>query len=144
MTLSHTSIASSTSETVRPVGLSLKRGFLGRCPNCGEGALYRGYLKVNDHCPVCNEAFFHQRADDAPPYVTLLIVCHVLIALYLLAEDYGPALSTGTLVAIFCALGMAMCLALLPGIKGALIALQWALRMHGFHGPESQNSGQKV
>ena len=131
-------------EPVRSVGLSMKRGFMHRCPRCGEGAIYRAYLKVNDNCPACGEALHHQRADDAPPYVTLLIVCHVLIALYLAAEDYGPVLSAGAQVAIFAALGVAMCLALLPSIKGALIGLQWALRMHGFHGPEAQPSGPRA
>ena len=44
---------------------AIKRGSRLRCPNCGEGLLFRAYLKVNDTCPVCGEEFFHQRADDA-------------------------------------------------------------------------------
>ena len=131
-------------KSVRPVGLSMRRGFMHRCPHCGDGGLYCGYLKVNDECPACGEALHHQRADDAPPYVTLLIVCHVLIALYLAAEDYGPVLPAAAQVAIFATLGVAMCLALLPSIKGALIGLQWALRMHGFHGPEALPSGPRA
>lgn len=102
--------------------------------------MYRAYLKVNDTCPVCHEELFHQRADDAPPYVTMVIVGHILITLYVLAEDYGPALPAWAQVLIFSVVGMGMCLLLLPRVKGALIGLQWALRMHGFHGPEGKPS----
>ena len=97
--------------------------------------MFRAYLKVADKCAVCGEEFHHQRADDAPPYVTMVIVGHGIIALYLLAEDYGPALPAIVQFLIFCTIGLGMCLALLPRVKGALIGLQWALRMHGFHGP---------
>ena len=46
---------------------ALKRGFLGRCPQCGEGAFFTAFLKVTPACPACGEDFSHQRADDAPP-----------------------------------------------------------------------------
>lgn len=128
----------------RPVALSMKRGFFERCPKCGEGKIYYAYLKVNDECPVCHEELHHQRADDAPPYVTIVIVGHILVTLYVLAEDYGPALPAWAQVAIFCTLGLVMCLMLLPRVKGALIGLQWALRMHGFHGPEVKTSGSRT
>ena len=133
--------ASVADEAKRSVGLSLKRGFLGRCPRCGDGAIFRAYLKVNDNCPACGEALHHQRADDAPPYVTMLIVGHILIVLYVAAEDYGPALPAWVDVVMFCLVGMGMSLLLLPRVKGALIGLQWALRMHGFHGPERTTAG---
>ena len=103
--------------------------------------MFYAYLKVNDACPVCHEALHHQRADDAPPWLTMLVVAHVLIALYLAAEDYGPELPAWAQALIFCVLGAAMCLALLPRAKGALIGLQWALRMHGFHGPNADVAG---
>ena len=144
MTLVSRENASLSDEAPRSVATSLRRGFFGRCPRCGDGAIFRAYLKVNDRCPACGEALHHQRADDAPPYVTMLVVGHVLIALYLAAEDYGPALPALAQVALFCAVGIALSLLLLPRVKGALIGLQWALRMHGFHGPEDMPSGQKV
>ena len=58
----------------RPVGLALRRGWSCRCPNCGTGRLLQSYLKVNDHCAACGEDFSHQRADDGPAYLTILIV----------------------------------------------------------------------
>ena len=57
---------------------AIRRGFMGRCPRCNEGHIFRAYLKVNDACPVCGEEFFHHRADDAPPYFTILVVGHVI------------------------------------------------------------------
>src|SRR5882757_9284292 len=58
---------------------SIWRGFLGRCPHCGEGKLFWRFLKVVDACPVCGEAFHHHRADDAPPYITIVLVGHLVV-----------------------------------------------------------------
>ena len=46
-----------------------KRGFAGRCPACGEGRIFRKYLKVAESCTSCGEELHHQRADDAPPVI---------------------------------------------------------------------------
>ncbi len=123
-------------EPARDLMRSMKRGALGRCPHCGEGKLFRAYLKVTDTCPVCGEELFHQRADDAPPYVTIFIVGHVVVGGLLLAEDYIPDLPVALHVVVWTIVTIAMSLTLLPIVKGALIGLQWALRMHGFDHPE--------
>jgi len=60
----------------RDLWKSIGRGIMCRCPNCGEGKLFRAYLKVNDECPVCGEVLSHHRADDLPPYISILIVGH--------------------------------------------------------------------
>lgn len=106
--------------------------------------MFYAYLKVNDHCAACGENLHHHRADDAPPYVTMLLVGHVLVACYVAAEDFGPALPALAQVVMFSIFGVAMSLLLLPRVKGALIGLQWALRMHGFHGPQETSSGRKA
>lgn len=115
----------------RPLQPALRRGWRRRCPNCGSGPMLRGYLKVRDHCPVCNEALHHQRADDGPAYLTILIVGHVMAPVILwLFTEYRPnpwVLATG--ISIGC---VVLSLYLLPRLKGALVALQWAKRMHGF------------
>ncbi len=112
------------------------RGFACRCPACGQGRLFYKYLKVNDYCPVCREALFHQRADDAPPYFTMLIVGHVVIGgLLALEQAYAPP--TWVQFSIWLPTATIMSLCLLPRIKGSLIGLQWANRMHGFgKGPD--------
>src|SRR5262245_3064855 len=55
------------------------RGLSQRCPSCGAGRLFGRYLKVRDHCPACGEALHHHRADDAPAYVTILIIGHFVV-----------------------------------------------------------------
>nr|WP_051357150.1 DUF983 domain-containing protein [Azorhizobium doebereinerae] len=107
------------------------RGARGRCPKCGVGALFTRYLKVADHCPACGEAFYHHRADDAPPYMTILIVGHIVVPLLVLVEEmYRPEVWIHLVIWMPLTLGLS--LALLPVTKGALVGLQWALRMHGF------------
>ncbi len=116
----------------RNVWPALRRGFAGRCPCCGKGALLRSYLKVCDRCAVCGTELFHQRADDAPPYVTVLVVGHSVGALMLLTEEVAPNLPILYHALIWPSLTLVLCLALLPAFKGALVGYQWALRMHGF------------
>jgi uncharacterized protein (DUF983 family) len=116
----------------RNVWRAIRRGFAGRCPCCGKGAMFRAYLKVNDRCAVCGTELFHQRADDAPPYVTILVVGHIIGALMLSVEWLAPDLPILYQVLIWPTLTLALCLGLLPAFKGALIGTQWALRMHGF------------
>jgi uncharacterized protein (DUF983 family) len=119
----------------RPLFDALWRGFRQLCPACGKGALYGRYLKVSDTCPACGEELHHHRADDAPPYFTILIVGHVIVGGVLLLEtELAPA--TWVHYVIWLPLLLIMTLWLLPRVKGALIGLQWALRMHGFGGPE--------
>lgn len=120
----------------RELGTAVRRGFMQRCPNCGEGRLFRAYLKVVDSCPVCGEDLHYQRADDAPPYITMLVVGHIVVAGVLAAEEAWPnsPMWLGAIVWIW--LTFVLSLLLLPRVKGALVGYQWALRMHGFGGPE--------
>jgi uncharacterized protein (DUF983 family) len=111
-----------------------KRGFAGRCPACGEGRIFRKYLKVAESCTSCGEELHHQRADDAPPYFTILIVGHIVGTLLLIGEERWPDAPMWMPIAAGIVLAIALSLALLPRVKGALIGWQWALRMHGFGG----------
>src|SRR5215470_15967882 len=70
---------------------SLRRGFCGRCPRCGEGRLFRAFLKVDDHCSACGLDFTPHRADDLPAYLVIVIVGHLVVPAALLIEtDYAP------------------------------------------------------
>lgn len=122
----------------RPLWSAMKRGFGQNCPACGEGEIYTSYLKVAYACPKCSEELHHHQADDAPPYFTILIVSHIIGAGILWLElNYAP--STWVHWAIWLPLLLVMTLTLLPRIKGALVGLQWANRMHGF-GNEDESS----
>jgi uncharacterized protein (DUF983 family) len=115
----------------RRIGAAMWTGAKCRCPACGRGKLYRGYLKVVDACSSCGTELHHQRADDAPPYFTMFIVGHIVIG-GLLAVEKKFAPDTMTQLLIWLPLACILSLALLPVIKGALIGQQWALRLHGF------------
>ena len=93
--------------------------------------MFGRYLKVNDHCPSCGEALHHHRADDAPPYVTILIVGHIVVPLVLYTEKAWHPPEWVHLV-LWLPLTLVLALSILPVTKGALIGLQWALRLHGF------------
>jgi uncharacterized protein (DUF983 family) len=120
----------------RSLGTAVWRGFIGRCPNCGKGRMFRAYLKVVDSCPVCGEDLHHQRADDAPPYITMLVVGHIVVAGVVAAEEVWPNSSMWLGAIVWIWLTFVLSLLLLPRVKGALVGYQWALRMHGFGGPE--------
>lgn len=107
------------------------RGFTCSCPACGKGPMFEKYLKVVDSCPACGEELHHQRADDAPPYFTMFIVGHVVIPLVLVVERvWAPPLPVHFM--LWTAITLALTFALMPAVKGAIVGLQWALRMHGF------------
>ncbi|MES2843623.1 MAG: DUF983 domain-containing protein [Pseudomonadota bacterium] len=121
-------------EDDRPMGAALKRGWRRRCPSCGSGPLLRGYLTVRESCPVCGEALHHHRADDGPAYLTILIVGHLMAPLILYAFTHWRP-DPLVLASVFSVGTVALSLYLLPRLKGAVVAIQWAKRMHGFgHG----------
>ena len=70
----------------RDVWTAMKRGFRSRCPRCGEGKLFRAFLKVDDHCSVCCLDFTPHRADDLPAYLVIVIVGHIVVPLALSIE----------------------------------------------------------
>jgi len=117
----------------RPVMPAMLRGFLGRCPHCGKGKLFRTFLKTVDACEVCGEEMKHHRADDLPAYLVVMIVGHIVVAAFMGAEMMF-ALSTWQHLAIWVPITLAMSLGLLQPVKGAVVGLQWALYMHGFGG----------
>ncbi|HXV29201.1 MAG TPA: DUF983 domain-containing protein [Sinorhizobium sp.] len=119
----------------RPVGRSIKRGLLGRCPACGDGRLFRAFVKSVDACAACGERMDHHRADDFPPYIVVTIVGHLVLAGYM-ATDLILPLTTWQHLAIWAPLTLASAIALMQPVKGAVIGLQWALKMHGFGGHE--------
>jgi uncharacterized protein (DUF983 family) len=118
---------------VRRVRTAMLRGWRRRCPHCGQGPLLKSYLKVRDTCPVCGEEFHHHRADDGPAYLTILIVGHLMAPVLKIAyTSFEPdPLILATSLSVGC---VAVSLYLLPRLKGAIVGLQWAKRMHGFGG----------
>lgn len=120
--------ATSGAREMRP---SLLRGWRGRCPSCGSGRIFTSYLKVGSSCEFCGQDFSGHRADDAPAWLTMLVVGHLLAPLILGAYGFFDLPMAAHLI-LWPTLAIILVLALLPRIKGAVVAFQWAQKMHGF------------
>src|SRR5471030_1203788 len=107
-----------------PMKLAARRAILGRCPCCGEGKLFRAYLKPVEACSACGEKFGAIRADDAAPWLTIIIVGHIFVPLMLMivALTTLPAWASAVL---WSAIFILLSLAILPRAKGLFIAILW-------------------
>jgi uncharacterized protein (DUF983 family) len=115
----------------RDLWTAMKRGFRCRCPRCGEGKLFRAFLKVDGNCSVCGLDFTPHRADDLPAYLVIIIVGHIVVPMALMIEtNYSPPVALQ--LAIYLPITLVASLLLLQPVKGAVVGMQWALRMHGF------------
>lgn len=108
------------------------KGFRCRCPNCGEGKLFSAYLKPVVACEACGESMEGQRSDDLPPYITIFIVGHVIVPLILANEMSTNPWPLWVHAAVWVPLTLILTLLLMPRVKGAVIGMQWGLRLHGF------------
>ncbi|MDA5194495.1 DUF983 domain-containing protein [Govanella unica] len=117
------------------LGQAVWRGLRRKCPVCGVGAAFVGYLKVAPSCSHCNAALGKVRADDAPPYFTIVIVGHIVIPLMFLAEKYY-AISLLAHSLIWLPLTAALTLGLLPYIKGGTLGLMSSLGITGTESSE--------
>jgi uncharacterized protein (DUF983 family) len=115
--------------TTRPdLQVALTRGFLGRCPNCGLGHLFRAYLKQVETCAKCGERFGDIDSDDAAPWFTILLASIASAPLYfvfqtLLTSHYVIAMILLVLIVV------ALILVLLPRVKGVLLSAFWLSRL---------------
>lgn len=133
MDMSETRIFETAEPAPRHAMSAIMRGFTGRCPSCGKGRIFDRFLKVAGECGTCGEELHHHRADDAPPYFTIMVVGHIVVPLLLWIEvDYAPPIWLH--MTIWPALTALLSLWFLPRMKGAVVGWQWALRMHGFGG----------
>lgn len=112
-------------------GQAVLRGFIGRCPHCGEGRLFGRFLKVADQCSACGEEFHHHRADDFPAYLVIFIVGHIVVSLlYSVETHFRPEIWVH--LVLWLPLTAVLALVLIQPVKGAVVGLQWVMGMHGF------------
>jgi len=110
-----------TSDTAsRSLGKAVWNGMKLRCPHCGEGHMFRAYLKVADKCEVCGEELHFHRADDFPPYLSIIIVGHVIVGLMLHLEmaytDVAPWVYMVTMLPA--AIVLPLMLIIVPNLMG--------------------------
>jgi uncharacterized protein (DUF983 family) len=107
---------------------AIGRGLRGRCPVCGKGRLFDGFLRVVPECENCRAPLGLARADVAPPYFTILIVGHIVIPAMLITDRlYDPP--TWVLSAIFLPMTLILAVGLLRPIKGATVGLMLTFNM---------------
>ena len=112
----------------RTIWTGLGRGLARRCPNCGAGRLFNGFLTIRSPCEVCGNDNSIYPSDDFPPYLTIFVTGHLVIPLFIWTDaafEPAPWLEA----AIWLPATAVMCLALLPFIKGATVGLCWATNL---------------
>lgn|SRR5690606_8841397 len=124
-------MTSATDTTERSLKTAIQRGLLNRCPACGEGRLFARFLKSTPSCSSCGADMTHHAADDLPPYLSILLTGHIVVPLMLYAETAWQPSMLFHMIA-WPALTLALSLAFIQPLKGGVIGLQWANRMHGF------------
>lgn len=106
-------------------------GLAGRCPRCGRGRLFRGFLTVAPRCEACGLDLSVQDSGDGPAAFIILIVGFVVVGAALIVEvRYGWPVWLHLLV--WLPLTLVLCLALMRPFKATLIALQYKHRRHEF------------
>lgn len=110
------------------------RGFRQTCPRCGQSRLFGKFLKTADQCNACRQELGHIRADDFPPYLTMVVVGHIVVPLILFAErQYQPSIALH--LALWLPLTGVLSFWFLPRLKGMIIGLMIHL---GLRGDETQ------
>lgn len=103
----------------------LRRGVARKCPACGEGPLFRGYLAVIPVCPVCANNNEQYPSDDFAPYVTIFLVLHLMVPLLFVADRTWD-MSVGFEMSLALPVFLIATLLSLPFAKGAVIGFAWA------------------
>jgi uncharacterized protein (DUF983 family) len=99
-------------------------GVKGRCPRCGEGALFKGFLALEQRCDACGLDYGFAESGDGPAAFIMMIAGAVVLGSALIVDAYyEPPLLI--LAAIFLPLMLIVCLGLMRPAKGLLIASQY-------------------
>jgi uncharacterized protein (DUF983 family) len=103
---------------------AIGKGLRCRCPRCGEGPLFRGYLKVASRCESCGLDLTFADSGDGPAIFIIFIVGFLIVALAAITEaTFHPHPMVH--LAMWIPLTIVLCLVLLPPFKGVMIALQY-------------------
>jgi uncharacterized protein (DUF983 family) len=105
----------------------LRTGLMTRCPRCGKGALFAGFLTLAPRCDQCGLDYAFADAADGPAFFVMSIAGFIVVGGALAVEIlYKPPLWVH--VALWLPLGLAVPLLLLRPFKGVMIALQYRFK----------------
>lgn len=95
-----------------------------RCPQCGEGEVFAGYLRLREACRACGADFKAADAGDGPAVFVILVVGAIVAPLLIILQN-ATVLPDWLALTITLIAAVVLCLALLPPFKATLFALQW-------------------
>jgi uncharacterized protein (DUF983 family) len=99
-------------------------GLAGRCPRCGKGRMFAGFIRLKPVCEACGLDYAFADAGDGPAVFVIMIAGFVVVGSALVVEmRYAPPLWVHA--ALWLPLILLTTLVPLRGIKGVLIALQF-------------------
>lgn len=102
----------------------VKTGIASKCPRCGHGHLFDGFLKVRSECASCKLDFAFADSGDGPAVFVMTAVGFIVVGLALWMEvNYSPPFWVHLLVGL--PLGLSLCLYLLRMMKGITICMQY-------------------
>lgn len=102
----------------------IKSGLSGRCPRCGEGKLFNGFLTLAPRCNSCGLDYSFADSGDGPAAFVILIIGFIVVGLALWMEvNVGPPLWVHFI--LWVPLAIILSLAAMRTIKGILINLQY-------------------
>jgi len=123
--------------TPPPFFTAVGRGINNRCPICGEGKVFKGFLRVVPECAVCKAPLGRLRADDASPYVVIFLVGRLVVpGVFWVERNYQPPMWLH--MAVWLPLFAVLCTALLRPAKGGVVG--YMIRM-GFLEKEEAPEG---
>ena len=100
-------------------------GLAGRCPNCGDGALFDGFLKIAPRCEACG--FDLARADSGDgPAVFVILIAGFIAAFGVLITEIVVRPPIWVHLVVWLPIAAILCLALLRPVKGLMVAAQFA------------------
>ncbi|GAB4518320.1 MAG: DUF983 domain-containing protein [Roseibium sp.] len=99
-------------------------GLSGKCPRCGQGRLFDGFLSVRKSCQACGQDFSFADSGDGPAVFVIMLVGFVIVALVLFVElSFQPPIWVH--MVIWLPLTVLLAGLVLRPLKGLLIALQF-------------------
>ena len=102
--------------------VTIGRGLTGRCPRCGNAPIFDGYLKIHPQCLHCAAPLGELPADDAPPYIAMVVVLQVLAVFVVLFYRgyYDPGFFMAGFMLVLLVLA---CMVALRLAKGAVLGI---------------------
>jgi uncharacterized protein (DUF983 family) len=100
-------------------------GLAGRCPNCGEGALFEGFLKVSPRCEACGYDLARADSGDGPA-VFVILIAGFLVAFGALFTEFALHPPVWVHLVLWLPATLVISLALLRPLKGIMLAAQFA------------------